>query len=134
MPDETPESFEFDTIEMRRIPVKIGEVDYILQEADAEAGAVYEDAMIASVTMVDGKPVSISNIKQRELALLSKCLFIREEDEKGKRLRKVVSSFAYGLPMSISNPLIEAVKNISGMLETGEEVGNDSDDTENNSE
>jgi len=125
-----PLTMVFDSIEMKKIPVTIAGVEYTLQEAGSEAGAFYEDAMIASVTMKDNKPVSVSNVKKRDLDLLARCLFIEEKNDKGTKMRLVARSFVMALPRGVTEPMIEAIKEMSGIDISGEEMGNESDDTE----
>tara|TARA_R110000824_G_scaffold172434_1_gene350261 strand:+ start:1260 stop:1796 length:537 start_codon:yes stop_codon:yes gene_type:complete len=129
-----PLTMVFDSIELKRIPVTIGGVEYVLQEADSEAGALYEDTMIASVKMEDSKPVSVSNVKKRDLDLLVSCLRIEEKTDKGVKERRVLRSFVMELPRKVTAPLIDAVKEMSGIETTGEELGESPEDTGDNSD
>ena len=129
-----PVAFDFDSVLLKEIPTSIGGVSYVLQEADSEAGAFYEDAMIGSVVMNDGKPVSVSNVKVRDLGLLWRCLYKVEETPKGEKKLRVGMDFVNSLPRHITEPLVKAVKEISGLNDSKETVGNDSSSTEDNSE
>jgi hypothetical protein len=111
----------FDSIKLQELSVVIEGHEYILREADAEAGAFYEDAMIGSIVMQDGKPISISNINQRDLALLARCLYIKGAGETDHKL--VGLSFVNRLPRSISSVLIDKVREMSGIESLGETKG-----------
>ena len=131
---EVPLAFDFESIELVRIPVTIAGTDYLLEEAGAEAGAFYEDAMIGSVVMKDGKPISVSNVKSRDLTLLAMCLYAVNSSDKGPARTRVQQSFVNALPRKVADTLIESLKAISGLGDTEEDLGNESSDTETSSE
>lgn len=132
---DAPLAMSFDSIELIRIPVTIAGEEYMLVEAGAEAGVMYEDSMIGSVVMKDGKPVSISNVNQRDLQLLKMCLFRVEKNAKGEeRLVRVDPKIVGDLKLSVFRPLVDTLKKISGLEDTKPELGNESSDSETSSE
>ena len=108
----------FDTIKLQEVPVVIAGREYVLREADAEAGAFYEDAIIGSMIMQDGKPVSIGNFRQRDLGLLARCLYVKGAG--GDQDKRVTIGFVNQLPRKIVEALVDHLKEMSGINDGGE--------------
>lgn len=110
MPDEP---LKFESIELRELPVTLGSVEYVLREPDAEAGAFYEDAMIGSIVMQNGKPVSVHNVSQRNLGLLARCLYLKGATRENNTLAG--ERFVNTLPRNVADTLVHKVKELGGI-------------------
>ena len=126
----------FDSISLNEVPVWLGGQEYVLREADAEAGAFYDDAMLGSVIMQDGKPISVSNVRQRDLGLLARCLFVRGATPQSSR--PVGLSFVNRLPRRITEALVDQCKEMSGIQDEvkdtdEDELGNSTESTSHSS-
>ena len=68
--------FDFDSLEVIEIPVKMGGETYTLREASGDAAFKYRNmAMKCTKLGPDGKPSAVENIADIEPFLLSQCLF-----------------------------------------------------------
>lgn len=102
---------DFSDSEFRSIDVKIGEKEYVLQEASGDAVCIYQNAMTKGVTLnSDGKPEKISGLADADPLLVSHCLF----DSRGN---SVPVMFVRSLPNRIQEALVKELKEMSGLTD-----------------
>ena len=117
------ESLNFDSLELIEVPVTIGDVKYVLREADEGAAKVYHNARLYGAKLDDGKvsglPEDLAGVPS---LVLSRCLFRLNEEGKpfpnpvplrefvGYRERNVTHK---GWPARIVKPLFKRLKEIS---------------------
>ena len=109
----------FESVELIRVPFKIGDKSYFLQEADGEAGAEYRDAMAAGFGgeiddegNITNRRYSGTGVSKAEIVLLSHCVYegsISDTDNAAKVPQETVKAW----PDRISQQLVEKVKEIS---------------------
>jgi hypothetical protein len=108
--------FDFSSLELIEVPVKIKDKSYVLREASEDASAKYRNKQIESTIMVDGKPSGIRGLADAGALLVASCLWVR--DEKGAETGQVPLSFVKALPYRISKKLFEKAKEISELKDT----------------
>lgn len=139
------ESMDFESLELIEVPVKIGDVKYVLHEADEGAAKAYQNARMRGAKLDDGK---VSWQLTEDLAgipsmMLSLCLFRLTEE--GKPFSSPVSLREItgyregngivhkGWPARIVKPVFKRLKDISeldddetleSLQEQQEELGN----------
>jgi hypothetical protein len=104
--------FNFDSIELIRVPVMISGRKYTLEEASGDAVCKWRDAMIANTEFnSDGKPTRVTALAFLDMLLLSLCL---KDDETGEHVPlETVKSW----PHRVINPMAAKVKEISELNE-----------------
>lgn len=101
----------FESLDLIRVPVTIGDKHYVLQEASGEATAKYRNALLESTKLgPDGKAVSVKGLADVEMLLISLCL----EDGQGKQ---VPVSVLKTWPNRILKTLFDKAKEISELTE-----------------
>jgi hypothetical protein len=105
-------------LEPKEIPVRVGDQDFVLKEASGEAAVRYQNASLASMTMVDGKVSKVAGMASTQPLLVSLCLFSRGVDGID---RPVPEKTVRGWPARVQRDLFAKAKEISE-LEEGEDT------------
>lgn len=109
----------FDDVARIEIPVRVGKTKYILREADADQVRQWKNANVRSAKMVDGKFVSVGDVADSELLLVSMCL--TELCVGGEELRQVPITVLRSWPAKIVSQLYDRASEISGLKEVDTE-------------
>lgn len=114
------QELNFDDLSLRKVPVTIAKVAYELREATGAAAAAYRGAMMEGSSLGDDGAFRMgSGAQEAGCLLISRCLFRKGESPDGlATLTPVSPDTAMGWPDRIVRPLVEAIKEISGMEET----------------
>lgn len=100
---------DFDSLELIRIPVKLGGKSYTLQEADEAANITFENAKLKAARFsTDGKFVGHGELASGQPLLVSMCLLDADN-------RPVPIEVIQKWPGRIVDKLFEKIKEISGM-------------------
>jgi hypothetical protein len=106
----TKEVIDFSSLEIIKIPVKVGPKSFTLIEASEDAAARYEDAKTSCAKdYVDGKPTRIEGAGALDIFLLTQCLI---DDETGKY---VTEDTVKVWPHRVVNKLASRAKDISDL-------------------
>ena len=108
--------FDFSALIPVVIPVRYGERDFVLKEADGEAAATYRNAAMKAARFVDGKVTNIEGLADVEALLVSLCLFEVKPDGSHGRL---ALGFVKSLPARMLKKLYEKAMEISDLNESG---------------
>lgn len=105
--------FDFDSIKIRKVPVRLGGKRYLLVEASEETACLYRDATIRAGKLgPDGRVSHMDGLARAEPLLVARCLF---EDKDGEPGKQVAEQFVLDLPARVVKPLFEKAKEISGL-------------------
>lgn len=118
------EGMNFDSLELIEVPVTIGDVKYVLREADEGAAKAYHNARLHGAKVEDGKvaglPIDLAGVPS---LVLSRCIFRLNEDGKPfpdpVSLQEIVGYkerngvVHKGWPARIVKPLFKKLKEIS---------------------
>jgi hypothetical protein len=97
----------FDGLELRTVPVRVGNKQYVLREANGEATRRYHNALMKGARLdADGKPASFGDMADAELVLLQACLC----DGSGRQLPMQTLAC---WPGRVLRPLFEKAQEIS---------------------
>ena len=107
------EEFTFD-LEVQEVPVKIGDKNYILREANGQQGGDYQNT-IARGSTVKGGEFQIGGVSEATTRLLGECLLELPSCSPS------VAKFVRTLPSRISRKLTEKLLDMSGLVESDEE-------------
>lgn len=128
------EPMVFDDVRRIEVPVTIEGIKYVLKEADGGTGSAFRNSLLqcASISQKDGT-VTVGRdgvLADSEAELVSKCLFRIIGDEENPRHQPVDIRTIKKWPDRVLTALAKRAKQISGLLEEGdekEEKGDDSD-------
>jgi hypothetical protein len=108
----------FESLDLIRVPVRIGAQQYVLREADEAAAVAYRNAVMKAVRMTEGGPTTLDGAADVEPLLVSRCLFTANE---AGGLTPVPLAVIRTWPSRIVKPLFARAKAISE-LEEGEDT------------
>lgn len=111
----TTECFDFNDLSIIEIPVKLNKKNYILREADGEAGAKFKSRSAQCMRMEAGSVTGVGEIGELEPYLLSFCMF--EQGENGI-LKSVSENVIKSWPARVVKQLFDKAKEISELNES----------------
>lgn len=118
------DSMTFDDVTPMEVPVRIGDRQYILREADEGAACAYRNAIINSARTNDqGKVIGHDGLADVEPLLVSLCLYRANGEGKMALTKEGAPDRSYllgmagvkALPSRVVKPLFERAKQISGL-------------------
>jgi hypothetical protein len=106
------EQMVFDDLQLREVPVKIGQKEYTLREANGEAARKFRNAVIKAARFgPDGKAERLEGAADAELVLINACLV----DASG---RQTPINVLAGWPNRVLKALFNRAKEISDLGES----------------
>lgn len=107
------DKLEFDSLEPKEVPVRLGQGEYVLTEASAGAAAAYENRkMKGAVLGEDGTFARIENLADLGPLAVSLCLF----RGRGQDREPVTEEWVRSLPDTVVDRLLDAVRVLSPTL------------------
>lgn len=113
------EGLSFD-LTAKVIPVTIGDVEYELREESTAIICKWQNTLMSTATIVDGKLKGATNMMDREPELVALCLYEVESGE------NVPLATVRAWPNRISKQLYKVAQEINGLAGDEEEVDEDS--------
>ena len=112
------ECMEFDLTPIE-IPVTIDGEEYLLREASGGTACRYRNAVLACITLVDGKPAKITNQADTEPLLVSLCMLqvVRDANGEKKGEKAVPVTTVRQWRSSVQKALFKKAKEISDLEE-----------------
>lgn len=101
----------FESLELIKVPVKIGKDKYILVEADGDTTAKFKSLMMKSSKMDQGKVILGDGIADGDKLLVAECLY--KVDAEGKQSEVPVGHGSGKWPGHIIASIAERAKKIS---------------------
>ena len=114
--------FDFDDLQLAKKTVRVNKQDYVLTEADTNAGTVYKNACLKATKLSDGKVSGMDGMADAEPLLLSYCLYVADAagnmmtDDKQQPMR-VPLSVIKTWKNRITKKLFDWVKEVSELHE-----------------
>lgn len=118
--------FDFTNLQPVRLAFNIGKKQYVLCEADGDAGAKYRSAAVRAAKMNDGKVIGLEGIGDIEPYLVSRCLYHVDDkgnlrvDDNDNPIKKylVTEAEVRSFPDRVQKAVFNKIKEISSLDET----------------
>lgn len=117
------DEFRFDDLTPRSKPATIGGKRYILREASEGAAAKYRDALQEGTRVSQEGEAFVGSNGGADTLLLSLCLFELYDLRGEEKERSVVLSEVHRWPARIVRPMVDWIKEVSGMTQTATAEG-----------
>lgn len=106
----------FEDLAPVEVPVKIGNRNYILKEANQEVAKNYRNTLMKATKFgPNGMPIGSDGLADAEAVLVAGCLFESYGTPEQPRIRPVTLSTILGWKPKIVGPLFERAQAISGL-------------------
>lgn len=104
----------FDDITPIEVPVKVGQLEFVLREATGESAVKYTNAKLKRLSLgADGKPSSFAGMGDLEPYLVSLCLFTAKRERPELNNQPVHEADIRAWPHKIQKKLFDIAKQIS---------------------
>ena len=120
------ESISFD-LAYREVPFNIGPTKYVLKEASEAIVAAWQDQLLSSAVIRDGKAQSVKNIGKSEAFLLGMCVF--KEGSEAPVGMDVVLKWPHRIRKKLSSRLEKISELDMGKEKKDKTAKNEQDDT-----